>query len=92
MEETSLSQRIAARVLAEPANSPGLANRATFLGIRSEVQRAIEEGWSLLAIHSALHEEGVITFGYQAFRRYVNTLIPDKKWPVSRLAQDKSGQ
>lgn len=79
MEEISLSQRIAARVLAECASSSGPANRATFLGVRNEVQRAIEEGWSVLAIHRALREEGVISFGYQAFRRYVKTLITDKK-------------
>ncbi|WP_250532719.1 TraK family protein [Caballeronia sp. AZ10_KS36] len=92
MQEISLSQRIAAQALAEPGNSPGPANRATFLGIRSEVAEAIEAGWSLLAIHRALREEGVITFGYQAFRRYVNALILDKRWNISRQTQDKPNQ
>lgn len=92
MEEISLSQRIAARALAEPTKSPGPANRATFLGVRNEVKQAIEAGWSLLAIHRALQAEGVVTFGYQAFRRYVNALILDKKWHVSRRTQDRSDQ
>jgi hypothetical protein len=78
MEEISLSQRIAAQVLAESTGPSGAVNRATFLGIQSEVQRAIEEGWSILAIHRALQESNVISFGYQAFRRYVKALIIDK--------------
>lgn len=79
MEELSLSQRIAAQVLAEATGPSGAVNRATFLGVQTEVQRAIEEGWSVLAIHRTLQEAGVITFGYQAFRRYVKTLILERK-------------
>lgn len=79
MQETSLSQRIAARTIAEPGKSSGRSNRAVFLGIQKEIQRAIEDGWSVLAIYKTLHDEGVICFGYQAFRRYVNALVFKKK-------------
>ncbi|MDR5803492.1 TraK family protein [Caballeronia sp. LZ001] len=84
MEEMSLSQRIAAHVLAQSDGPSSAANRATFLGVQSEIERAIEEGWSVLAIHRSLQDEGVISFGYQAFRRYVKSLITDKKPYVSR--------
>jgi hypothetical protein len=79
MEETSLSQRIGARAIAELGKSSGRANRAVFLGIQKEVQHAIEDGWSVLAIYNTLHGEGVVSFGYQAFRRYVNALVFEKK-------------
>ncbi|WP_206539448.1 MULTISPECIES: TraK family protein [Caballeronia] len=71
----SLSERIAAMVLAEPGRSPGPANRATFLSVRNEVQVALSQGWSILAIYKSLKADGVISFGYQAFRRYVNELV-----------------
>ncbi|MGF6983445.1 hypothetical protein QFZ99_002922 [Paraburkholderia atlantica] len=79
MEEVSLSQRIAAKAIAESRKSPGRVNRAVFLEIRDEVQSAIEDGWSVLAIYSALRHEGVVSFGYQAFRRYVKALIVERQ-------------
>lgn len=75
MDEMSLSQRIAEMVLANPGNSPGPANRAKFLACREEVRQAIKDGWSILAIYKELQAEGLIDFGYQAFRRYVHALI-----------------
>ncbi|MEQ0770907.1 TraK family protein [Paraburkholderia tropica] len=75
MEESSLSRRIGARVIADSGESSGRANRAVFLEIRDEVQRALEDGWSVLAIYNTLYAEGVVSFGYQAFRRYVNAQI-----------------
>lgn len=79
MGEVSLSRRVAARAIAESGKSTGRANRAVFLEIRDEVQRALEDGWSVLAIYKALHVEGVVSFGYQAFRRYVNALIIERQ-------------
>jgi hypothetical protein len=79
MEETSLSQRIAARAIAQSVGLSGRANRAVFLELRDEVQRAIEDGWSVLAIYSVLRSEGAVSFGYQAFRRYVKALIVEKQ-------------
>jgi hypothetical protein len=78
MDEPSLSRRIAARVIADPGKSSGRANRAVFLEVRDEVQRALEDGWSVLAIYNALRAEGVVSFGYQAFRRYANSLIIER--------------
>jgi hypothetical protein len=84
MEEMSLSRRIAARAIAESGNSSGRANRATFLGLRNEVRRAIEDGWSVLSIYHALRDEGAVSFGYQAFRRYVKALIVDSQDACSK--------
>jgi hypothetical protein len=84
MEEMSLSQRIAAKAIADSARSSGRANRAVFLEIRHEVERAIEDGWSVLAIYNALRNEGVVSYGYQAFRRYVKALIVERKYACSK--------
>jgi hypothetical protein len=79
MDDLNLSQRIAARAIAQSSRSAGRGNRATFLAFPDEVQRAIQDGWSVLAIYTALHDEGAISFGYQAFRRYVKALILERQ-------------
>jgi hypothetical protein len=71
----TLSERIAAHISATSSATQGAKNRAAFITQRSEIQKAIDDGYSMLAIWQALHEEQVITFSYQAFRRYVNSLI-----------------
>jgi hypothetical protein len=84
MEKVSLSRRIAAKAIAESGKSRGRANRAVFLEVRNEVESAIEDGWSVLAIYSALCHEGVVSFGYQAFRRYVKALIVERQKECSK--------
>ena len=84
MEEVSLSRRIAAKAIAESGKSCSRANRAVFLEVRDEVQSAIEDGWSVLAIYSTLRHEGVVSFGYQAFRRYVKALIVERQKECSK--------
>lgn len=74
----TLTERIAARVLAQSTAPQSQLNRAVFLGVRNEVQRALDDGWSVLAVYRVLHEDGRIVFSYQAFRRYVSTLIVRK--------------
>ncbi|WP_322063360.1 TraK family protein [Paraburkholderia sp. J63] len=74
----TLTERIAARVLAQSSAPQSQLNRAVFLGVRNEVQRALDDGWSVLAVYRTLHADGRIAFSYQAFRRYVNTLIARK--------------
>jgi hypothetical protein len=68
----SLSERIAVRV---KGHASCLSNRGTFLAVREDVRQALDDGWSVLRIHRLLQEEGVVTFSYQAFRRYVNELV-----------------
>jgi hypothetical protein len=76
---TSLSEAIAKRTLTSPLSCPAHINRAQFLLLRGDVSRALDDGWSVLAIYNALREEGKIEFSYQAFRRYVRTLIRDRQ-------------
>ncbi|MEO8119391.1 MAG: TraK family protein, partial [Rhodoferax sp.] len=71
----NLSDRIGKRARGKPSPSRGNVNHAVFLAIRHDVKKALDDGWSILAIFQTLHEEGVVTFSYQAFRRYVNRLI-----------------
>ncbi|MEX5329654.1 TraK family protein [Pseudomonas paraeruginosa] len=84
----TLSERIAERIQRKPTASAALRNRSTFINLRNEIQRAYTDGWSLLAIWKTLHDEGRISFTYQAFRRYAHQLI-DLPMPS---ASSKSGK
>lgn len=74
--EATLTQRIAA-AHKKSAHAPHL-NRATVLGLRSEIRQALDDGWSVLAIYKTLRGEGRVGFSYQAFRRHVNGLLLGK--------------
>lgn len=69
----TLSERIAERVQASSA-STAHANRAVVVALRQEIQQALNDGWSVLAVYRTLHDEGRVAFSYQAFRRYVNQI------------------
>ncbi|AZG88568.1 MULTISPECIES: TraK family protein [Pseudomonas] len=71
----SLSLRIAERVIQSAKPESSLAHRAVMIIHRSEIEDAVQRGCSLLSIWKTLSEEGVINFGYQAFRRYARVLI-----------------
>ena len=70
----SLSERIAERVKAKKPSKIG-KNRAAFLAVRDDVKQALDDGWPVKTIWETLHEEGKITFNYDAFIGYVNRLI-----------------
>lgn len=69
----SLSDRIAKRARDKPRSAPR-SNRAVVLALRNDIQCALNDGWSVLAIYQTLADEGRVTFSYQAFRRYVNQI------------------
>lgn len=70
----SLSTRIAERA-ARKKPSRNAQNRATFLSLRGDVKQALDDGWPVKTIWETLHDEGKVSFSYQAFRGYVNRLI-----------------
>lgn len=72
-----LSERIAERVRGKAACAPH-SNRAVILALRTDIQQAFDDGWSVLAVYQTLHDEGRVTFSYQAFRRHVNRLLLGK--------------
>ena len=74
MSAQTLSERIAARMLANPDCPAQHANRARFLVVRGQVQSALDDGWSVLAIYKTLYRDGAVQCSYQAFRRYVKEL------------------
>lgn len=72
--QKTLSTRIAERTgLKTPTRNA--KNRASFLVLRPDIEQALNDGWPVKTIWETLHEEGKITFSYQAFRGYVNRLI-----------------
>lgn len=70
-----LTLRIAEHVIQNADPSSSSAHRAVMLIHRPDIQDAIERGCSLLSIWKTLSDEGVVNFGYQAFRRYVRALM-----------------
>ena len=66
-----LSERIAEQAK-EKKQSRNSQNRAQFINAREEIEEALAENWTVKDIWSTLHSEGVITFSYEAFRKYVN--------------------
>ena len=71
----SLSERIAARIQQQTDASTAARNRSVFISLREDIQQAVTDGWSLLAIWQVLFDEKRVTFTYQAFRRYARQLI-----------------
>lgn len=69
----SLSDRIAKHAR-DKQRSAARSNRAVVLALRADIQQALNDGWSVLAVYQTLAEEGQVTFSYQAFRRYVNQI------------------
>lgn len=69
-----LTLRIAERVIQRADSTSPLAHRAIMIIHRSDIRAAVQQGCSLLSIWKTLSDEGVINFGYQAFRRYARAL------------------
>ncbi len=83
----NLSVRIAERTAQKKPSRNG-QNRATFLAIRGDVKQALDDGWPVKTIWETLHEEGKVSFSYQAFRGYANRLILSS--PASRAGRGRS--
>jgi hypothetical protein len=86
----TLSERISARTGEAPTPSPQ-SNRAVVLALRVDIQGALDDGWSVLAIYETLNEEGAVLFSYQSFRLYVNRLLLGKVVPSSSERASKKG-
>jgi len=90
----SLSERIAQRVSTRQPSRTG-KNRASFLAVRDDVKKALNDGWPVKVIWDTLRDEGKIEFGYDAFIGYVNRLIrnvespPPAKSPADKVKADK---
>lgn len=81
----SLSSRVARFVQTQPKRRSGRA-RAAVVALREEIQKALADGWSVMAIWRTLHAEGSVQVGYHAFRRYVAELLrtrPDQQRPAA---------
>ncbi len=70
----TLSERIADQARQKKLSSPH-GNRAVVLALRDDIECALNDGWSIHAIHITLRDEGRIDFSYQAFRRHVHRIL-----------------
>ena len=57
----SLSERIAQRVSTRQPSRTG-KNRASFLAVRDDVKKALDDGWPVKVIWDTLRDEGKIEF------------------------------
>lgn len=81
----NLSERIAERMSKKKATESA-QNRGAFLALKGEIIQAIDDRWPVKHIWETLHEEGRVTFSYQAFRNYVHSLILAPKQSVAPKA------
>ena len=81
-----LTERIAAQMQTQKPTRSG-QNRAAFLAQRDDIKEALTDGWPVNAIWKTLHDEGKISFGYDAFISYVNSLIRSPGEPEKATAR-----
>ena len=74
----NLSQRIAERLINNKAKKSA-RNKADFLVHKTDIEQAINDGWSRRLIWETLKSEGKISASYTAFNNYVNKLINNKE-------------
>lgn len=81
-----LTERIAAHMQTQKPTRSG-QNRAAFLAQRDDIKEALTDGWPVKTIWETLHDEGKISFGYDAFISYVNSLIRSPGEPEKATAR-----
>jgi len=63
--------------------------RVVFLSLKSEIEAALNEGYSAREVWAFLHKKGHVEFQYTAFMNYVNKFIYHaKKKPASSQKAD----
>jgi len=64
-------------------------NRVVFLSLKTEIEAALDDGWSLLSIWEVLYKKGKIQFKYATFNRHAKEVFglvdgcAGKKKPVA---------
>ena len=84
-----LSERIAERATAK-VQGRNAKNKAQFLSVRNEVEEALGENWTVKDIWETLHEEGAISFSYEAFRKHVNAWKNHKPEPPKNHQKEEA--
>lgn len=74
-----LSERVNEYLRNDQSLSLSATNRAQFLGVKDEVEEALEAGCKTLHIWKTLTDEGRITCKYEVFRRHVKKLLVQKQ-------------
>lgn len=72
----SLSERIAKRAASKTARQG--KNRAVVMALRTEIEQALNDGWSVRAVWDTLRAEGKIDVSYQGFCNYIRQLVARK--------------
>lgn len=83
--QKGLSYRISQRVR-DNRSSRNARNLAAFLAQRDEINRALEDGWTVYQVWETLHAEQKIAASYNTFCNQVKRLIAKREqraYPVS---------
>ena len=67
-------------------------NRADFLVYKTDIEQAINDGWSVRVIWETLIDEKKVTCSYPAFNNYVNKLIVKKQQKKEEKREEKKSQ
>ncbi len=81
----TLSQIIARRILSDPNARSRDRNVAIMNVYRGEIEAALSDGCSILAIWRAMTADGRVTSAYQSFRKCVNRVIFGKPAPKRQI-------
>ncbi len=84
----SLSDRIA--LYADKNKSTGKQFLPAFIALKSDIEQALKDGWTIRQIWNILHQEGKIKCSYQWFRTLVNRHIGEDRKQRPRTDQGKS--
>ena len=76
--QKDLSHRISLRVSNHSA-SRNARNHAAFLALRGEIQKALDDGWTVYQIWETLNAEEKIIASYSTFNNQVKRLILKRK-------------
>jgi len=70
----TLSEEIAEHRRGKNQNKSN-GNRVIFLSLKTEIEAALDDGWSLLSIWEVLYSKGKIQFKYATFNRHAKEVL-----------------
>ena len=73
----TLSERIA--LFTDKHKNTGKQFLPVFIALKSDIEQALQDGWTVHQVWITLHDEGKIKCSYQWFRTLVNRHITDNR-------------
>ena len=84
----ALSERIA--LFTDKHKNTGKQFLPVFIALKSDIEQALQDGWTVHQVWITLHDEGKIKCSYQWFRTLVNRHITDNRKQKILTTPEKS--